>query len=168
MIRANLFHQLEGFDVNFFAHQEEIDLCWRMQLAGYKLYACPSAIVYHVGAGTLPRGGRKVYLNFRNNLTMMCKNLPLSELAWKLPVRFALDAISAWKGLFAGDASFFTAIVKAHFGLFAFVFSGKIKRSNAPKSLKSLDGVYNGSLVYQYFIKKNQFFNKIVGKRVHY
>jgi GT2 family glycosyltransferase len=168
MIRANLFHELNGFDGNFFAHQEEIDLCWRMQLAGYKLYACPSAVVYHVGAGTLPRGGRKVFLNFRNNLAMMCKNLPFAELAWKLPVRFALDAISAWKGLFAGDLSFFTAIVKAHFGLFSFVLSGKIKRSNYPKSLKTLYGVYNGSLVYQYFIKKNQFFNKIVGKPVHY
>ena len=168
MIRANLFHELEGFDGNFFAHQEEIDLCWRMQLAGYKLYACPSAIVYHVGAGTLPRGGRKVFLNFRNNLVMMCKNLTLFELAWKLPVRFALDAISAWKGLFTGDLSFFTAIVKAHFGLFSFILSGKIKRSKYTKSLKTLHGVYNGSLVYQYFIKKNQFFNKIVVKPVHY
>lgn len=168
MVRANLFHELNGFDGSFFAHQEEIDLCWRMQLAGYKLYACPSAVVYHVGAGTLPRGGRKVFLNFRNNLAMMCKNLPLTELAWKLPVRFCLDAISAWKGLITGDTYFFTAIVKAHFALFAFIFSGKIKRTKSPKSLKTLDGVYDGCLVYQYFVKKNQFFNKIVGKPVHY
>ncbi len=162
MIRSNIFHDLGGFDAQFFAHQEEIDLCWRIQLAGYKIFCCPSAIVYHVGAGTLPRGGRKVFLNFRNNLIMLCKNLPLSELLWKLPFRLALDAISAWKGLLSGDTYFFTAIVKAHFALFGYIVSGKVHRSKSPKSLISLKGVYAGSLVFQYFIKKKQFFKKIV------
>ena len=162
MIKSAVFHEMNGFDDQFFAHQEEIDLCWRMHLAGYKIFCCPQAVVYHVGAGTLPRGGRKVFLNFRNNLVMMCKNLPLSELIWKLPVRFALDAISAWKGLLSGDAFFFTAIVKAHFALLGFAVGGKIKRSQQTKRLCSIDGVYAGSLVYQYFIKKKQFFNKIV------
>lgn len=162
MIKANVFHELGGFDANFFAHQEEIDLCWRIQLKGYHIYCCPSAIVFHVGAGTLPRGGRKVFLNFRNNLVMLCKNLPITELVWKLPFRLALDAISAWKGLLSGDAFFFTAIVKAHFALFAFIFKGKVKRSLSTKSLKSLSGAYAGSLVFQYFIKKKQYFNKIV------
>ena len=162
MIRSNVFHELGGFDASFFAHQEEIDLCWRIQLKGYKVYCCPKAIVYHVGAGTLPRGGRKVYLNFRNNLVMLCKNLPLAELAWKLPFRLALDAISAWKGLFSGDAYFFTAIVKAHFALIGIILKGKVTRTSGTKQLKSLMGVYNGSLVFQYFIKKKQYFNKIV------
>ena len=162
MIRSNVFHELKGFDESFFAHQEEIDLCWRIQLKGYKIYCCPAAIVYHVGAGTLPRGGRKVFLNFRNNLIMLCKNLPFSELVWKLPFRLGLDAISAWKGLFSGDTYFFTAIVKAHFALIGFILSGKVKRTASPKLLKNLNGVYNGSLVLQYFIKKKQYFNKIV------
>jgi len=162
MIRAKIFHELGGFDANFFAHQEEIDLCWRIQLEGYQIYCCPSATVYHVGAGTLPRGGRKVFLNFRNNLVMLCKNLPLAELLWKLPFRLSLDAISAWKGLLSGDAFFFTAIVKAHFALFGFILTGKVKRSNASKPLHLLNGVYAGSLVLQYFVKKKQYFNKIV------
>ena len=162
MIRSNLFHQLNGFDDQFFAHQEEIDLCWRMQLLGFHLYACPKAKVFHVGAGTLPRGGRKVFLNFRNNLIMLTKNLPVQELIWKIPCRFALDAISAWKGLFSGDFSFFRAIVAAHFGYFSHILSGKLKRSKSPKTMKSLDGVYNGSLVWDYFIKNKQHFNKIV------
>jgi GT2 family glycosyltransferase len=162
MIRSSLFHQLNGFDDSFFAHQEEIDLCWRMQLLGFHLYACPNAKVYHVGAGTLPRGGRKVFLNFRNNLIMLTKNLPLQELVWKIPFRFALDAISAWKGLFSGDFSFFRAIVAAHFGYFSHILTGKLKRSKSPKPMKSLDGVYNGSLVWDYFIKNKQHFNKIV------
>ena len=162
MIRSKVFHELGGFDAQFFAHQEEIDLCWRIQLAGYKIYCCPAAVVYHVGAGTLPRGGRKVFLNFRNNLIMLCKNLPLFELAWKLPFRLALDAISAWKGLLSGDPSFFIAIMKAHFALFVFLFTGKLNRSKHLKSLNSLNGVFTGSVVYQYFIKKKQYFNKIV------
>ena len=94
---------------------------------------------------------------------MMCKNLPMKELAWKLPARFALDAISAWKGLFSGDTYYFTAIVKAHFSLFAFALTGKIKRSPVTKSLNAIDGVFPGSLVFQYFVKKKQYFNKIIG-----
>ncbi len=162
MIRSALFHELNGFDASFFAHQEEIDLCWRMQLLGYHLYACPSSKVFHVGAGTLPRGGRKVYLNFKNNLIMLTKNLPLKELIWKIPFRFALDAISAWKGLFSGDIAFFRAIVAAHFGYITHILSGKLIRSKSPKSMKTLDGVYNDSLVWDYFIKNKQHFNKIV------
>ena len=162
MIRANLFEELGGFDSDFFAHQEEIDLCWRMQLAGHRLFVCPEAKVFHVGAGTLPRGGRKVFLNFRNNLIMLAKNLPLSELVWKLPVRFLLDAISAWKGLLGGDGGFFRAIVYAHISFVAYIFKGKLKRSKSLKPMVSLDGVYAGSVVYQYFIKNKQHFNKIV------
>jgi hypothetical protein len=167
MIRSSLFHELNGFDAHFFAHQEEIDLCWRMQLKGYQLYSCPKAVVYHVGAGTLPRGGRKVFLNFRNNLVMLVKNLPLTELVWKLPCRFALDAISAYKGLLSGDPSFFMAIMKAHFSFMAFILSGKLNRTKNTKPMKSLQGVYGSSLVWQYFIKNKQHFDKIVTKPVH-
>ena len=69
-IRASCFKQVGGLDESFFAHQEEIDLCWRLQRAGYTIMSCPNAIVYHVGGGTLPRGGRKVFLNFRNNISI--------------------------------------------------------------------------------------------------
>ena len=168
MIRSKLFKEMNGFDADFFAHQEEIDLCWRMQIAGYQIYACPSSKVFHVGAGTLPRGGRKVFLNFRNNLIMLTKNLPLTELVWKLPFRFALDAISAFKGLLSGDSDFFIAIAKAHLGFIGYCFSGRIKRTKGPKALQSLEGVYNRSLVFEYFIKNKQFFSKIVSKQVHY
>ena len=73
-IRSDVFHEVKGFDEYFFAHQEEIDLCWRIQLAGYKLSSCPQSVVYHLGGGTLPRGNtKKTYLNFRNNLIMLRK-----------------------------------------------------------------------------------------------
>ena len=115
VIRSEVFRQMKGFDNYFFAHQEEIDLCWRMQLSGYKLFANPSSVVYHVGGGTLPRGNTlKTFLNFRNNQIMLYKNLPWSEKWWKIPFRIFLDAVSAWKGLFIGDGGYFLAIFRAH------------------------------------------------------
>lgn len=164
-IRAIVFHEMGGFDASFFAHQEEIDLCWRMQLAGYRIMACPSSVVYHVGAGTLPRGGRKVYLNFRNNLFMLCKNLPWHEKLWKIPMRFGLDAISAWKGLLSGDANFFIAIFQAHMAVLKRLFRVHIKQSYRLKPLSLLDGVYGGSVVWQYFIKQHTRFQEIIRKK---
>jgi GT2 family glycosyltransferase len=164
-VRANLYHELGGLDGSFFAHQEEIDLCWRMQLAGYRIMACPLSVVYHVGAGTLPRGGRKVYLNFRNNLFMLCKNLPWREKLWKMPLRITLDAISAWKGLLTGDLDFFIAIYQAHIAVFKRLFKKRQKQQHPPKPLSTLKGVYHGSVVWQYFIKQHTRFQEIIGKK---
>lgn len=161
-VRSKVFHELNGFDPYFFAHQEELDLCWRMQLKGYDIMICPDSVVYHVGAGTLPRGGRKVFLNFRNNLIMMAKNLPANELIWKIPIRFFLDALSAWKGLFTGDRFFFTAIVKAHVSFFYWLLINKHICQSKPKSMATLAGVYNGSVVWNYFAKKKKRFSEII------
>ena len=165
-IRSAIFHQMKGFDPYFFAHQEEIDLCWRMQLHGYHIMACPDSVVYHVGAGTLPRGGRKVFLNFRNNLIMLCKNLPLGELVWKLPFRFLLDAISAWKGLITGDIWFFTAIVRSHISFMYWFVTRFRPAKSSTKPMRSLHGVYGGSVVWNYFIdQKKRFLEIIPGKQ---
>ena len=164
-VRAPVYHELGGLDASFFAHQEEIDLCWRMQLAGYRIIACPQSVVYHVGAGTLPRGGRKVYLNFRNNLLMLCKNLPWQQKLWKIPLRFGLDAISAWKGLLTGDAYFFTAIMQAHFAVIKRLIRRYNKRPHPRKPIQQLDGVYHGSVVWQYFIKHHTHFQEIIQKK---
>lgn len=163
-VRARVYHELGGLDARFFAHQEEIDLCWRMQLAGYRVMACPQSVVFHVGAGTLPRGGRKVYLNFRNNLLMLCKNLPWYEKIWKIPVRFGLDSISAWKGLLGGEAHFFSAIFKAHMAVLKDLFVRSHQRTQTRKPLRVLDGVYKGSVVWQYFVKKRTRFLEILKK----
>ena len=95
---------------------------------------------------------------------MLWMHLPLSEKLWKLPVRFALDAISAWKGLLTGDTYFFTAIMKAHFALFIWILKPNKNKKLSPKPLAQLDGVYKGSLVWQYFVLKKTSFQKIVGK----
>ncbi len=164
-IRAAVYHEMGGLDASFFAHQEEIDLCWRMQLAGYQIMSCPSSVVYHVGAGTLPRGGRKVFLNFRNNLMMLCKNLTWREKIRVLPIRFGLDAISAWKGLLTGDADFFKAIFLAHMAVIRYFFSNRYIPQNPAKPLKLLDGVYNGSVVWQYFVRQHNRFQEIIQKK---
>jgi GT2 family glycosyltransferase len=166
-IRASCYKQVGGLDESFFAHQEEIDLCWRLQRVGYTIMSCPSSVVYHVGGGTLPRGGRKVFLNFRNNLLMLGKNLPVSELIWKIPIRFCLDAISAWKGVLQGDFSFFYAIVKAHMSVVTIwtkqLLSGERKRVLTPKKpLTALKGVFNGSIIWCYFVKKQTKFSEII------
>ncbi len=163
-VRSHLFKAAGGFDASFFAHQEEIDLCWRMQLLGYKIVVCPASVVYHVGAGTLPRGGRKVYLNFRNNLLMLSKNLIVREKLIIIPFRFILDAISAWKGLLHGDRDFFLAISKAHFAVLGIWLRGYKTHSFPKKPLKSLSGVFCGSVVFQYFIRNKKYFSQIVNK----
>jgi len=164
-IRANVFHEVKGFDDFFFAHQEEIDLCWRIQLAGYKIYSCPSSIVYHVGGGTLPKGNSlKVFLNFRNNLIMLSKNLPFWRAFFVIWLRFGLDDISALKGLLSGDAGYFRSIIKAHFAFIRWwLFRRKENRHGYTKHI-DLSGYYRGNVVWQHFAKKKKYFSEIVGK----
>lgn len=161
-IRSTVYRESGGLDPIFFAHQEEIDLCWRIQLMGYRIYVCTASVVYHLGGGTLPKGNeRKVYLNFRNNLIMLCKNLPYHTLVYKLPLRFVLDGISAWKSLFAGQRAYFIAIVQAHWYVVRWMLGSKkgnlfpVKRGN----LK--EGWYKGSIVYQHFVKGKKKFSEI-------
>ena len=162
-VRSKLYHELDGLDEYFFAHQEEIDFCWRLQLAGHKVYAQPASVVYHVGGGTLAKGNNfKAFLNFRNNLIMLSKNLPVSEAIWKIPFRLALDAIAAWKGLFGGNGGYFAAICKAHIQFTKWFFFDQNK-SVFPASKKGkLQGYYHGSAVWQHFVKGKTRFSEIV------
>lgn len=162
-VRASVFHELKGFDEFFFAHQEEIDLCWRMHLAGYRIYSCPESVVYHVGGGTLPHGNTlKTFLNFRNNLIMLYKNWPWSVKWWKLPFRIALDAVSAWKGLLTGQVGYFKAVFRAHFAFLKWVILGQ-GASVFPQQMGGVpEGVYPGNLVWQYFVRKRRIFREIV------
>ena len=162
-IRSEMFHEVNGFDEYFFAHQEEIDLCWRMQRKGYSIHVVPSSVVYHVGGGTLPMGDRKkIFFNFRNNLIMMTKNLPFSERFWKIPARIFLDAIAAYRSLIDGNFSTFISIASAHMHYIEWIIIGK-KEKKLPKiKMKNLLPVYDGSIVWQYFIKKKKIFSEII------
>ena len=164
-IRAKVFHEMMGFDEYFFAHQEEIDLCWRIQLAGYKIYSCPSSVVYHVGGGTLPRGNSlKTYLNFRNNRIMMWKNMPLSKKLWVLTVRSFLDSLSAWKGLLTGDGGYFIAIARAQLAFLKWWLFYQDKKFFPASTKGKLSGYFNKNMVWQHFAKKKNSFSEIVGK----
>ncbi len=165
-IRARLYHELGGLDSFFFAHMEEIDLCWRLQLAGHKIYCCPASKVFHVGGGTMPKGNeRKVFLNFRNNLIMLAKNLPARQLIWKLPWRFVLDSISAWKSLLAGEGVYFLAILEAHLAFLKWVAVGRKKSVFPQKRNGTLYGWYTGSVVWQYFVMGKKTFTEIVKRK---
>lgn len=164
-IRASVFHEQKGFDEYFFAHQEEIDLCWRIQLAGYKVYSCPAAVVYHVGGGTLPKGNSlKTFLNFRNNRIMLSKNLPLSKKLWVMPVRNLLDAISAWKGLLSGDGGYFIAVIRAQVAFIKWWLFHKRKSVFPITTRKPLTGYLDKNIAWLHFVKKKLFFTEIVNK----
>lgn len=164
-IRSSVFHGMKGFDEYFFAHQEEIDLCWRIQLAGYKVYSCPRAVVYHMGGGTLPKGNSlKTFLNFRNNRIMLHKNLTCRQKLWVMPARSLLDAMTAFKGLFSGDAGYFKAVIRADIAFKKWWLFHQ-RKSTFPASRKGqVYGYLHKNIIWLYFIKKLKFFSQIVKK----
>lgn len=165
-VRASVFHEMNGFDAFFFAHQEEVDLCWRMQLAGYTIYTCPKSVVYHVGGGALAYGSpKKVYFNFRNSLVMLTKNYGSFEKCWKIPFRMLLDGVSAVQQLLKGNTSYFLMVIKAHFHFYGWLFSRKDRRYYPLRHSSAIKGVYKGSIVWQYFIKKRTLFSQIVDNK---
>ena len=165
-VRAAVYHEMGGFDEYFFAHQEEIDLCWRMQLFGYKVFAEPKSLVYHVGGGTLPKGNsRKTFLNFRNNLIMLSKNLPFLNACWKIPFRLSLDAVFAWKSLLNGDTAVFTSIAKSHFHFFYWLIVIKNTTPKPKNPFCTFGGWYHGLIIWDYFLKNKKTFKEIIGNK---
>lgn len=115
LVRSEVFRKLGGFDADFFAHMEEIDFCWRAQLAGYKIRVDPRSMVFHVGGGTLPNDNpQKIYLNFRNNLCMLFKNLSPYTFWPVLFTRMVLDGAAAIIFLLQGKPAFFKKVFRAH------------------------------------------------------
>ncbi len=157
-IRSSVFKALNGFDDDFFAHQEEIDLCWRAINKGYKIKYTSKSVVYHVGGATLQQGHpMKTFLNFRNSLLMLTKNLPKEQLYKILLGRMLLDGIAGIQFLTQGKFKHFWAILKAH-GSFYSHFSDNYKKRN-----EFQQSVYYTvkSIVYLYFIRKLKVFNDL-------
>lgn len=121
-IRSKDFWEQNGFDERFFAHQEEIDLCWRLINSGRKIYYTGQSKVYHVGGGTLNKQSpQKTYLNIRNNLSMMLKNLPSPNLIWVLFLRMILDGVAAFYFAYKNGLSHLWAVLRGHFGFYAHI-----------------------------------------------
>ncbi len=160
MIRSKLFKDCGGFDSRFFAHMEEIDLCWRMQNEGYHISVVPASTVYHVGGGTLSSDSpRKIYLNFRNNLLMIFKNESTLARFFIILIRLFLDALAGFNFLINGKFSYCWAIIKAHW-VFYFMSFSYFFRPNFRKN-KNLNGRLQGSILIQYFIKNKKEFNEL-------
>lgn len=135
-IKSSVYHDLNGFDSDFFAHQEEIDLCWRAFNKGYQIKYNSQSVVYHVGGATLELGNpRKTFLNFRNSLLMLIKNLPKDTIYWIFFCRLILDGIAGIKFLFQGKFKHFFAILKAHFSFYC-LFSINYKKRDTFQSKK--------------------------------
>ncbi len=163
-IKAKAFHEAEGFDANFFAHMEEVDLCWRLQLLGYKIISVPESYVFHLGGGTLSKlSDKKTYLNFRNSLIMMLKNLPTGQAFWLIPFRHILDLLSSVFFLINGFPKHSLAIHKAHyhFAKHFFAWLKLRKKVQATIKNKNLTGIYNKSVVWKHFVEQKQFYNEL-------
>jgi hypothetical protein len=164
-VRADIFKEMHGFDDTYFAHMEEIDLCWRMKNRGYKIMAVPSSVVYHLGGGTLNKvSARKTFLNFRNNLRMIVKNYPSSNWFGVIFIRLLLDGVAGVKFFLTGKFSHTFAIVKAHWN---FYFSlgrlMKVRRElQSHKNYRShFSEVYQRSIVLDYYLHKKKFFSQL-------
>lgn len=159
-VKANLYHKYGGLDEDFFAHMEEIDFCWRMKNAGYKIMYCPDSVVFHVGGGTLPKkSSRKTYLNFRNNIMLLYKNLPKRRLLPVFFVRLILDIIAAIRFLFDSGFSDFWAVFKAHLHFYKSLSYNIKKRERIPHRKVSM--MYKKNLVVSYYFKKIKHFSDI-------
>lgn len=170
LVRGPLFHQLGGFDGDYFAHLEEIDLCWRIKKAGYKILAVPSSEVYHMGGGTLDyESPRKTYLNFRNSLFTLLKNEPLGKLCWLLPVRLLMDGLAAFLFLTQGKTQHIQAILRAHRDFYKNFRKFWRKRKDYQEKIQrvststdtSRSGVYPRSIVWQYYVKGKRHFKNL-------
>lgn len=154
-IRAQAFTEAGGFDEDFFAHMEEIDLCWRIRNLGYKIVYEPGSTVYHVGAGTLAKmSPKKTFFNFRNNLFLLTKNHAPEFFFLKLFLRGSLDGLAGMKFLLSGDVSHFFAVIKAHFSYYAHMGSMLRKRREIKRKVRryATSCVYKASIVAAYFI----------------
>ena len=154
-IRKDIFNTLNGFDDHFFAHQEEIDLCWRAFNKNYIVKYNSKSVVYHVGAATLTIGNpKKTFLNFRNSLLMLVKNLPKNKILSVLFVRMILDGFAGIQFIAKGKFAHFLAILKAHYSFYGLFLTYYKKRGlNQHKRYYNLK-----SVVYMYYVNNDKGF----------
>jgi len=163
-IRSKAFKIAGGFDGDFWAHMEEIDLCWRLKNRGYKIVYEPQSVVYHLGGGTLSYGSpKKIYLNFRNNLYMLFKNLPKQQFKRIFIIRMILDGVAAVKFILGFDFREFWAVVKAHASFYRNLATLIRKRKETQKQVfvKEHPEVYSKSIMWKFFVQKKRKFSDL-------
>lgn len=170
MVRAEVFHQLGGFDPDYFAHMEEIDWCWRAKKCGWKIKALPEVTVYHIGGGTLPYNStRKIFLNFRNNLATIFKNDSLLRLITTFIPRLGLDGVALLSFVFRGEGKSAVAIIKAYLNFLLWIPDLISKRKQISQLAKgkrmNSNGIFNGSLIFSFFILGKKTFKTLVNEQ---
>ena len=164
MVRSAAFHGAGGFDGRFFAHMEEIDLCWRMLARGGEIYVVPKSTVYHVGGATLNKSNpRKTFLNFRNNLLMLYKNLPDDELRSVMSMRAVLDYVAALKFLLTGSWSDFKAVIRARreYRRMRGEYRGVREQNLAAALFPVIEERSAFSLLWQYYVKGKKYYSQL-------
>jgi riboflavin kinase/FMN adenylyltransferase len=172
VVRSDVFHTFGGFDGSFFAHQEEIDLCWTLQRAGYRLGVVPEAVIYHLGGATLEYNSPgKVFLNFRNNLTTITRHMTLAALVPILGVRLLLDLSAAFHYFFRGEFENAFAVLRAYIGFMVRIPSTFRRRGQINRQIKK-EGIgasqfrpYRGSILLDYYILGKKFFSQLSRSR---
>jgi len=164
LVRGKLWHEFNGFDSDFWAHMEEIDLCWRMKNRGFKVIVCPQSKVFHLGGGSLSYGSpQKIYLNFRNNLFLLYKNLPKGKFYKILILRMILDGVAALQFLVTGQFTAFVKVPAAHRDFYKSLGKLRKKRKALFSKVIATDHpeIYKGSLIFDFFIAKKRKFSSL-------
>lgn len=166
LIRRSVIEEIGLFESDFFAHMEEIDFCWRAKNHGYKIMVQPASKVYHVGGGALPQGNpRKTYLNVRNSLGMLYKNLPKGQVFPKIFTRLLLDGVWGARQFLKGDLPSVWAIIRAHFHFYAKIPKWRRRRTEIYKDhspSKHHTGSYSKSIVWQHFAKGKKTWSELM------
>ena len=164
-IRSEFYHKVGGLDADFYAHMEEIDLCWRLKNAGYKIGYIGNSTVYHVGGSVISYGSpQKLFYNFRNSLILLLKNEPKRRIIWLLPLRLILDGLAGLHFLSQGKWVECKTILKAHIHFYGRIGKWLTHRKNARNVAEknpNTYGIYKGSIVWQYFAKKKKTFEQL-------
>ncbi|WP_455640471.1 glycosyltransferase family 2 protein [Parabacteroides sp.] len=158
-VRTAIYKEVGGLDAGFFAHQEEIDMCWRLRSRGYRLVCTPQSVIYHVGGATLNvESPRKTFLNFRNNLLMLYKNLPEKDLSHVMRVRFWLDYIAAAKFLLCGHWRNAQAVYKARKEFFEMkpLYLSKRRENLEKTTLATIPELMRSSLIVAFYLKSKK------------
>lgn len=164
MVRADLYHKMGGLDPDMYAHMEEVDLCWRLKNAGYKIGYIGQSTVYHVGGSVISYGSpQKLYYNFRNSLVLLLKNERAARLLWLFPLRLILDGVAGMQMLLGGKFTEIATIIKAHFHFYAHFGKWYKKRKKAQQLVthRNKKGVYPKSIVWGYFALRKKTFLKL-------
>ena len=163
-VRSAHFHKVGGFDADFWAHMEEIDLCWRFKNRGYRIVYASDSQVFHVGGGTLEYNNpQKLYLNFRNNLWLLYKNLPAGQLLYILFIRLILDGVAATKLLGESNFNGIKSVLKAHLHFYQSLpaLNRKRKLVGRNRQFNRPAGMLSKSIVFQFYIRKRKHFSDI-------